>query len=127
MPEVKPAQAKLLRHFDGVDPVIANIARVAGRCTIEESTAGSCFQHLASAIANQQISGHVARKILDRLTHAHEGVFPTPSHIHAASIDLLRGVGFSFAKVAALKDLAARRLMARCPTTRLPRRSATTS
>jgi DNA-3-methyladenine glycosylase II len=110
MPEVKPAQARLLKHFDAVDPVIAAVARLAGRCTIEESREGTCFQHLASAIANQQISGLVARKILDRLVHAHDGVFPTPTHIHAATIESLRGVGFSFAKVAALKDLAAKTL-----------------
>jgi DNA-3-methyladenine glycosylase II len=107
---MKPAQARLLKHFDAVDPVIAAVARVAGRCTIEESREGTCFQHLASAIANQQISGLVARKILDRLVHAHDGVFPTPLHIHAATIETLRGVGFSFAKVAALKDLAAKTL-----------------
>ncbi|MET0292961.1 MAG: DNA-3-methyladenine glycosylase 2 family protein [Steroidobacteraceae bacterium] len=110
MPDVKPAQARLLKHFDAVDPVIANLARVAGRCTLEESTAGSCFQHLASAIASQQISTLVARKILERLRHAHDGVFPTPTHIHSATTDLLRNVGFSFAKVAALKDLAAKTL-----------------
>lgn len=107
---MKPAQARLLKHFDAVDPVIAAIARVAGRCTIEESREGTCFQHLASAIASQQISGLVARKILDRLIHAHDGVFPTPGHIHAASPETLRAVGFSFAKVAALKDLAAKTL-----------------
>jgi DNA-3-methyladenine glycosylase II len=110
MPTVKPAQVRLLKHFDRVDPVIAGIARVAGRCTIEESGAGTCFQHLASAIASQQISGLVARKILERLTHAHDGAFPTPTHIHSATTELLRGVGFSFAKVAALKDLAAKTL-----------------
>lgn len=113
MPEVKPpapAQAELLAHFDVADPVIANLARAAGRCELEDSRAGTCFQHLASAIANQQISGLVARKILDRLIHAHDGQFPTPSHIHAATTELLRGVGFSFAKVAALKDLAAKTL-----------------
>jgi DNA-3-methyladenine glycosylase II len=116
MPEVKRAQPALLRHFDAVDPVIANLARAAGRCTIEESTAGSCFQHLASAIASQQISGVVARKIIERLMHAHDGVFPTPAHVHAATTEALRGIGFSFAKVAALKDLAAKTLDGTVPT-----------
>ena len=112
MPEVipDPAQPELLAHFDVADPVIANLARASGRCQITESSAGTCFQHLASAIASQQISGLVARKIIDRLIHAHDGAFPTPSHIHAATTQMLRGVGFSFAKVAALKDLAAKTL-----------------
>ena len=105
-----PAQPELLRHFDAVDPVIANLARAAGRCGLDDSRAGTSFQHLASAIASQQILGLVARKILDRLIHAHDGTFPTPAHIHAATTETLRGVGFSFAKVAALKDLAAKTL-----------------
>ena len=100
----------MLAHFDAVDPVIASLARAVGRCALEDSRAGSCFQHLASAIASQQISGHVARKILDRLIHAHEGEFPTPTQIHSATTEMLRGIGFSFAKVAALKDLAAKTL-----------------
>jgi DNA-3-methyladenine glycosylase II len=110
MPAVKPVQSRLLKHFDAVDPVIAGLARIAGRCAIDDSRTGTCFQHLASAIASQQISGLVARRILDRLVHAHDGVFPTPSHIHGASTQMLRGIGFSFAKVAALKDLAAKTL-----------------
>jgi DNA-3-methyladenine glycosylase II len=110
MPAVKPVQARLLKHFDATDPVIAGIARVVGRCAIDDSRAGSCFQHLASAIASQQISGLVARKILDRLVQAHEGAFPTPTHIHGAPAQMLRDIGFSFAKVAALKDLAAKTL-----------------
>jgi len=112
MPEVirAPAQPELLAHFEAVDPVMANLVRVVGRCALEESRAGSCFQHLASAIASQQISWVVARKILDRLIQAHDGAFPTPAHIQAATTQRLRGIGFSFAKVAALKDLAAKTL-----------------
>lgn len=112
MPAVKidRPQPELLAHFDAADPVIANLARAAGRCRLEESRAGTCFQHLASAIASQQISGVVARKILDRLIHAHDGAFPSPTHIHSATTQMLRDIGFSFAKVAALKDLAAKTL-----------------
>lgn len=112
MPEVtrEPAQPHLVAHFEAVDPVMANLARAAGRCALEESRAGTCFQHLASAIASQQISGLVARKILERLVQAHDGEFPTPGHIQSATPELLRGVGFSFAKIAALKDLAAKTL-----------------
>jgi DNA-3-methyladenine glycosylase II len=105
-----PAQPELLAHFEAVDPVMANLARAAGRCTLDDARAGSCFQHLASAIASQQISGLVARKILDRLVHAHDGAFPTPAHIQVATAKKLRGIGFSFAKIAALKDLAAKTL-----------------
>lgn len=105
------AHELLLAHFDRVDPVIASLARAWGPATIASTgRSKSSFEALASAIASQQISGLVARKILDRLVSAHDEVFPTPAHISAASTELLRGVGFSHAKIAALKDLAAKTL-----------------
>lgn len=107
---MRPTHAALLAHFDTVDPVIAALAREAGPCTMADSPHGSCFRALASAIASQQISGAVARRILGKLVDAHDGQFPTPQQICAASIELLRGVGFSHSKIAALKDLAARTL-----------------
>jgi DNA-3-methyladenine glycosylase II len=112
MPEVRfePASAALLAHFDAVDATMAGLARAVGRCKLEDSPAGSCFQHLASAIASQQISGLVARKILERLVQAHDGAFPTPALLHVATPAQLRAIGFSFAKAAALKDLAAKTL-----------------
>jgi DNA-3-methyladenine glycosylase II len=73
------------------------------------------FETLARSIASQQISGGVARTILGRLTAQHTGRFPSPAEISAATPAQLRGVGFSFAKIAALKDLAAHCLDSRLP------------
>jgi DNA-3-methyladenine glycosylase II len=70
---------------------------------------------LARSIASQQLSGLVARRILERLEAAHGGTFPTPAQIAAARPEDLRAIGFSFAKIAALKDLAAHRLDGRLP------------
>jgi DNA-3-methyladenine glycosylase II len=73
------------------------------------------FEALARSIASQQISGAVARKMIERLVAAHDGRFPTPAQIAAATPEQLRLSGFSFAKIAALQDLAAHRLDGRLP------------
>lgn len=73
------------------------------------------FEALARSIASQQISGAVARKMIERLIAAHGGHFPTPEQIAASTAEQLRASGFSFAKIAALQDLAAHCLDGRLP------------
>ncbi|HWL62821.1 MAG TPA: hypothetical protein VNQ32_08490 [Steroidobacteraceae bacterium] len=73
------------------------------------------FETLARSIASQQLSGVVAGKIIGRLVDLHGGRFPTPQQLVAATPESLRAVGFSFAKIAALKDLAAHVLDGRLP------------
>ncbi|MGC4028997.1 MAG: DNA-3-methyladenine glycosylase 2 family protein [Steroidobacteraceae bacterium] len=85
----------------------ARIRRRQGQRTV--------FEVLARSIASQQLSGLVARRILQRLVDAHGGSFPTPEQITAATPQMLRATGFSFAKIAALKDLAAHSLDGRLP------------
>jgi len=108
-------KARLKRHFATKDPVIGRIVSVSEPYGLEVSSHGSAFEALASSIASQQISGAVARKIIERLGAAHEYQFPTPVQLAAASTETLRAVGFSFAKIAALKDLAAHVLDGRLP------------
>ena len=73
------------------------------------------FEALAQSIASQQISGAVARKMIERLVASQGGRFPTPTQIAAATPAELRACGFSFAKIAALQDLAAHCLDGRLP------------
>ena len=69
------------------------------------------FQALAQAIAHQQLNGTAANTILRRLVEScGQGSFPSPQCVLDASTASLRAAGFSFAKVAALKDLAAKTL-----------------
>lgn len=75
----------------------------------------SAFEALARSVASQQISWVVARKIIERLQALHGARFPTPAQLATATPQALRAVGFSFAKVAALKDLAAHALDGRLP------------
>ena len=102
------SQKKLERHFTTVDPVLGGIVSLAGPFTVKRRDDRSVFETLARSIASQQLSGVVARKILERLEALFGGRFPSPADIAAADPLALRGVGFSFAKIAALKDLATR-------------------
>ncbi len=108
-------KAQLHAHFETIDPVISGIVSVSEAYDLDKSSHESAFEALASSIANQQISGLVARKILERLVALFGGHFPTPAELAAASPESLRAVGFSFAKVAALQDLAAHASDGRLP------------
>jgi len=108
-------KARLLRHFKTKDPVIGNIVSAWGQYDLGSTIRSSAFEALARSIASQQISGAVARKMIERLTAMHDGQFPTPAQIAAATPAQLRTAGFSFAKIAALQDLAAHCLDGRLP------------
>jgi DNA-3-methyladenine glycosylase II len=108
-------KARLHAHFEAIDPVISGIVSVSEAYDLDKSSHISAFEALASSIANQQISGLVARKILERLVALFGGRFPTPAELAAATPESLRAVGFSFAKVAALQDLAAHAADGRLP------------
>jgi DNA-3-methyladenine glycosylase II len=101
-------KAKFRKHFATADPTIADIVAISlpyegGK----SSDGGSVFEVLARSIASQQISWVVARKLIERLMALQGDRFPTPSELLAMTPETLRGVGFSFAKIAALQDLAA--------------------
>jgi DNA-3-methyladenine glycosylase II len=108
-------KAKLSRHFATKDPVIKGIVSISSAYGLGKSSHASAFEVLARSIASQQISGAVARKMLERLMALHGDRFPTPAELAAATTEALRGVGFSFAKIAALHDLAAHALDGRLP------------
>ncbi|MEO6078438.1 MAG: DNA-3-methyladenine glycosylase 2 family protein [Steroidobacteraceae bacterium] len=108
-------KAKLLRHFRTKDPIVAGIVSSLGQYRLKPAKDGSSFQALAESIASQQISGLVARKILERLVALHGGTFPSPVQLAASTPEQLRAVGFSFAKIAALHDLAAHCVDGRLP------------
>src|SRR5689334_4730737 len=106
---------EIAAHFETIDPVLASIVSISTSYDQMPSGHASAFEVLARSIANQQISGLVARKIIERLMALHGGQFPTPAQLAEATPEALRGVGFSFAKIAALKDLAAHCLDGRIP------------
>ena len=110
---------RIVRHLVKCDPVLAGVIRAAGPYRLTSDTCEP-FQTLARAIAHQQLNGTAANTILGRLiTSCGEGSFPTPHQVLAAPETQLRAAGFSFAKIAALKDLAAKSLSAVVPDRRV--------
>lgn len=106
---------RLQAHFDSADPVIAGIVSLTGQYRLGMTPGGSVFEVLTRSVASQQLSGLVADRILGRLVSAQGGSFPTAEQIAIAKTEDLRAIGFSFAKIAALKDLAAHTMDGRLP------------
>jgi DNA-3-methyladenine glycosylase II len=128
---VRVLQAAAERHLAEHDKVLSRLIPLCGPCTLGRASARlptdaanadswgaerSPFETLGRAIAHQQLNGLAAESILARLA-ALFGTqrFPSPEQLVAADPTLLRGAGFSFAKVAALKDLAAKTLEGAVP------------
>src|ERR1700751_774344 len=106
----------ILAHLSRADAVLGGLIRAVGPCRLAREADCHPFQTLARAIAHQQLNGTAANTILTRLMHScGQGQFPTPQMVLAASVESLRAAGFSFAKVAALRDLAEKTLAAVVP------------
>jgi len=97
-----------IAHLTTVDPIMGGLIRAAGAYAPQIDLECHPFQALAQAIAHQQLNGTAARTILGRFVAAagKDGVFPTPEGILATPEATLRACGFSFAKIASLRDLA---------------------
>ena len=105
-----------LAHLSSADAVLGGLIRAVGPYKLATPQDCHPFQVLAQAIAHQQLNGTAANTILKRLVDScGQGKFPTPHQVLEASVERLRAAGFSFAKVAALKDLAAKTLAAVVP------------
>jgi DNA-3-methyladenine glycosylase II len=102
---------RIITHLSAADPVMAGLIRAVGAYQLEADEELHPFQALAQAIAHQQLNGTAAKTILGRLIlNCGSGSFPTPHEIIRAPVHSLRAAGFSFSKVAALKDLAEKTL-----------------
>jgi DNA-3-methyladenine glycosylase II len=101
---------RLLAHFRDADPVLAAVIEAAGPYRLGADDRGAPpFEHLASAIIHQQLSGAAARTIERRFV-AHYARFPQPRELLNTPDDPLRAAGLSRGKLLALRDLAARTL-----------------
>jgi DNA-3-methyladenine glycosylase II len=129
--------ATIRRRLSRADPLLGRVIAAAGPLKLTADPGSSPFRHLARAIAHQQLNGTAANTILRRFVALYredgagsssaerrappepvladyaatrDALFPTPAQVLATADTLLRGVGFSFAKIAALKDLSAKAL-----------------
>jgi DNA-3-methyladenine glycosylase II len=91
------------------DAVMAGLIEAVGPFALQPSRLRSPFEALVRAIAHQQLNGIAAERILGRFVELFgTGTLPAPEILLAAEERQLRSVGFSAAKAAALKDLAAK-------------------
>jgi DNA-3-methyladenine glycosylase II len=103
--------AVIIEHLGAVDPVMKQLIAAAGPFAIETREEHSPFETLARAIAHQQLNGKAAQSILNRfISTCGQGIFPAPQALLALEDAALRAAGFSFSKIAALRDLATKTL-----------------
>lgn len=100
------------------DAVMAELVARHGAFRIELRT--DYYYALVSSIVGQQLSVKAAAAIKRRLVELFGGKLLTPEQILATDADSLRGIGFSRAKVAYIRDLAQHVLDGRLELARLP-------
>lgn len=106
-----------LRHLSLTDTTLANLIHLAGPFEMKVQAMSSPFEALARNIIYQQLNGNAAASIHARVL----ALFGrkrrlVPRAILSASEDELRSAGLSWAKIAALRDLAAKTLDRTVPT-----------
>ena len=108
-----------LKHLSAADPVLRRLIREIGACDLKPETRRSPFQSLVQAVAHQQLNGTAANTILTRFKKLFPGRrFPRPQDLAGVTDAQIRACGFSFAKIAAIRDIAAKTLSGVVPTSR---------
>lgn len=117
--------SEALAHLSQTDPVLGELIKQVGPCTLTPRDRRSPFQALVQAVVFQQLNGHVAEKILKRVRALYPGRrFPTPEALAATPEAELCRAGLSRSKAAAVKDIAAKTLLGVVPTRRVIARMA---
>ncbi len=108
-----------LKYLSKVDKTLARLIRKVGPCTIKAETRCSPYESLVRSVAYQQLNGTAAATILGRVKALFPGKrFPKPEDLIAMPDEKLRAAGLSFAKIRAVKDIAAKTLGGIVPTTK---------
>jgi DNA-3-methyladenine glycosylase II len=108
-----------LKHLSAVDPVMKKLIAAVGPCRLEPEPWRSPFQSLVQAVAHQQLNGTAANTILTRFKKLFPGRrFPKAEDLKKISDEQIRACGFSFSKIAAIRDLAAKTLDGTIPPAR---------
>jgi len=106
-----------IQYLSRTDKVLGQLIRKVGACTLVPKKRRSPFETLVRSVAYQQLNGTAAATILGRVQALYPGRrFPTPEDLLATSDERLRGAGLSRAKVAAIKDIAAKTVAGVLPT-----------
>jgi DNA-3-methyladenine glycosylase II len=102
--------AKAERALARRDPVMRRLIRQAGPATPGTRRQRSHFGALVRAIVYQQLAGRAAAAIHGRFLALFEGGQLSPEGVLALSEPQMRAAGLSGAKVASIRDLAAKSL-----------------
>ena len=110
--------SKAALHLATVCPRMKALIRLVGPPRLQADD-HSPYESLVRAIAHQQLHGAAARTITARFVALYQDTpFPSPHQILATDDAQLRGCGFSGAKVAAIRDIAAKTVDGVVPTRR---------
>ena len=108
-----------LKHLAAVDPVMRKLIARVGACELKPETQRAPFQSLVQAVAHQQLNGTAANTILSRFKKLFpRRRFPKPEDLVKVKDEQIRACGFSFAKIAAIRDIAAKTLDGTIPSSR---------
>jgi 3-methyladenine DNA glycosylase/8-oxoguanine DNA glycosylase len=108
-----------IKHLTKADKVLGRLIKKVGPCQWKPDRRTSPFQSLVHAVAHQQLNGTAAKTILGRVKALYPGhPFPTPEDLLATPDEKLRAAGLSRAKVASIKDIAAKTLEGIVPASR---------
>jgi len=112
-----------IQHLSRADKVLARLIKKAGPCTLKPRRRRSPFEALVQSVAHQQLNGTAAETILGRVKALYPNRrFPTPQDLLATPDEHLRRAGLSRAKVASVKDIAAKTIDNVVPPSRSIRR-----
>ena len=115
----KPVAPTALEYLATKDPVMRRLIREFGPCDLVPETRRSPFQSLVLAVAHQQLHGAAANNILRRFKAMFPGRrFPRPEDLAKVTDAQLRACGFSRAKIASIRDIAAQTLAGVVPASR---------
>ena len=109
-----PAEA--VQYLSSVDSTLSRLIERAGPFNLPIRRMHNPFEALARNIIYQQLHGNAAAAIHQRVLALFGKKKLTPQDILEASAESLRGAGLSGAKLAAIKDLAAKTLDGTVPT-----------
>jgi DNA-3-methyladenine glycosylase II len=111
--------AAALKHLSAVDPVMRELIREIGACGLKPETRRAPFQSLVQAVAHQQLNGTAANTILTRFIKLFpKRQFPKPEDLADITDEQIRACGFSFSKIAAIRDIATKTLDGTIPSSR---------
>jgi len=97
---------KAIAHLRRVDPVMADVIRRVGACTLAPRTEWTHFDALVRSIVYQQLSGKAASTIHGRVLQLIGDGSEAPRKIVATPHESLRAAGLSTAKANYVRNLA---------------------